>query len=121
MGRASGFRPGPGYDVSPPDRQCLARRDLQFRMQIHLTFGEAVNLHADESPRVTLVNLFVREIFDEIAVDPRLNARPARDDAEPVPPVVDEMMMSFVDLLLRRQPVRSHGLAVEQAGCRLAF
>src|SRR5687768_16143859 len=92
-------------NVPPSDDQRLVRRDPGSCMDRHveLSLAEAVNLEPDEPPRVRPVRRLVDEILHQVAVDPGLDARPPRHDAQPVPALVDEVAMAFVDLLLRRE------------------
>src|SRR5436190_11023508 len=53
-----------------------------------------------------------------MSVHPRLDARTLRDNPNRVPAVVDEEVMSVVDLLLRREPARAHPFAVQEAARR---
>ena len=61
------------------------------RRQIELALAQTVDLQADEAARVRLVDRLVDDVFDRLTVDPRLNARTARDDPHLVPAVVDEV------------------------------
>ena len=59
-----------------------------------------MNLQGDEPPGVSLVHLLIHEVFDEVAIHPRLNPGPPCDNAQLVPPFIDEVPVSLVDLLL---------------------
>ena len=50
-----------------------------------------------------------------MTIHPGLNPRSLRHDAQLVPAFGDEVRMTFIDLLLRRQPARAERFAVEHA------
>ena len=64
---------------------------------------DAVNLQADEAFRVSLVDIFVGQIFDRFAIDPGLNSRAFGDDAELVPLTIFHGFVRF-QTFLRRPP-----------------
>src|SRR5687767_15084440 len=80
-----------------------------------------MDLQTDEAAGVRLVHRVIHDVFHRVSVHPGLDPWAVRDDTQLVPTLVDEVGMSLVDLLLRRQPVRPHRLAIEEAGRRLAF
>src|ERR1043165_203292 len=75
-------------------------------------------LQADESVGMGLVEFLVAIVFDQMAVDPRLNARPLGDDAQLVPALGYGVLMPLLDLLLRGEPVCAESLAIQQTGRR---
>jgi hypothetical protein len=95
-------------DVPKLHDERLTRRNLQTGMlgKIDFAICNAVDLKADETFLVSLVDLFVGMVLDQIAVHPSLNPRSFGYDAHLVPAIVYEMEMSRIDLLLRSEPTR---------------
>src|SRR4051812_28020023 len=80
-----------------------------------------MDLQTDKSAWMGLVDLLADDVFHRLAVDPRLDARSAGNNPQPVPAIVNEIRVPLLDFLLRRQPVRAHGFAVDMASGRQAL
>src|SRR4051794_40223703 len=90
-------------DVPELDHQRLADRNAPAGVngQSELPLTQAMGLEADKASGVGLVEVLVGIVFDQVTVDPRLNSRAFGDDAKFVPAFIHEVLVAFLDLLLR--------------------
>ena len=87
--------------------------------QVDLAFAQAVDLQSDEPARCVLYTASLTRSSTGWPLTHVWMRGPRATMRSLFQPSSTKKLMSFVDLLLRRQPVRAHRFAIQQAGRRL--